>query len=35
VDFCKESIYEYGNPRIVSDDCNSGVVTDLIKVEDN
>jgi penicillin-binding protein 1A len=34
VDFCKESIYEYGNPRIVSDDCNSGVVTDLIKVED-
>ncbi len=34
VDFCKESIYEYGNPRLVSDDCNSGVVTDLIKVED-
>ncbi len=34
VDFCKESIYEYGNPRLVSDDCNSGVVTDLIKVND-
>ncbi len=34
VDFCKESIYEYGNPRLVSDDCNSGVVTDVIKVND-
>jgi penicillin-binding protein 1A len=34
VDFCKESIYELGSPRLASSDCKSGVVRDIIKLED-
>lgn len=34
VNFCKESIYELGTPRLYSDDCNSGMVTDIIKLQD-
>ncbi len=34
VNFCKESIYEFGDPRIYSSDCNSGVVSDIIKLKD-
>lgn len=34
VDFCKESIYELGDPKLFSKDCNSGKVTDIINVKD-
>lgn len=34
VSFCKESIYKYGNPKIFSQDCNSGKVTDYINLKD-
>ncbi|MBN1301406.1 MAG: PBP1A family penicillin-binding protein [Melioribacteraceae bacterium] len=34
VDFCKESIYELGDPRMDSPDCKTGVITDLIKITD-
>lgn len=33
-DFCIESIYEYGNPKLSSGDCTQGVITDLIKAVD-
>ncbi len=33
-DFCKESIYELGNPRLYSRDCSSGILKDIIKLED-
>jgi len=32
--FCKESIYETGQPRLVSPDCRTGTVTDIINVKD-
>ena len=32
--FCKESIFEYGEPRLYSPDCKSGVITDIINVKD-
>ncbi len=32
--FCKESIYEYGNPKLFSDDCQTGVVEDYINIRD-
>ncbi len=32
--FCKESIYEFGNPKLVSPDCRTGVVTDIINIKD-
>ncbi len=32
--FCKESIYELGNPKLVSPDCRTGVVTDIINIKD-
>ena len=34
VDFCKESIYELGNPKLASGDCKSGVVRDIINLKD-
>jgi len=33
VTFCEESIYQYGDPRLYSDDC-SGKVTDIVKMTD-
>ncbi|MFA3783098.1 penicillin-binding protein 1A [Melioribacteraceae bacterium 4301-Me] len=32
--FCKESIFEYGNPKLYSPDCSSGVYTDIINIRD-
>lgn len=32
--FCRESIYENGRPRLVSPDCRTGTVTDIINVKD-
>lgn len=32
VKFCKESIYEYGNPKLYSEDCSTGEVTDFINI---
>lgn len=34
VEFCKESIYELGDPKIMSRDCRSGSLTDIIKITD-
>ncbi|MCZ7603776.1 MAG: PBP1A family penicillin-binding protein [Melioribacteraceae bacterium] len=34
INFCAESIYELGDPRIYSSDCNSGIYTDIIKLKD-
>ena len=34
VSFCKSSIYEMGSPRLYSDECSSGKVTDLINIRD-
>jgi penicillin-binding protein 1A len=34
VSFCKESIYELGDPRLWSEDCSDERVTDLIKLSD-
>ncbi|MCF8240928.1 MAG: penicillin-binding protein [Melioribacteraceae bacterium] len=34
VDFCSHTIFELGDPRIVSPDCNSGTYTDIIKLND-
>jgi penicillin-binding protein 1A len=34
VDFCKESIYELGNPKLASGDCRTGVVRDIINLKD-
>ena len=34
VSFCNESIYELGDPKIVSDDCQSGTLRDIINVKD-
>ncbi|MCB9218699.1 MAG: PBP1A family penicillin-binding protein [Ignavibacteriales bacterium] len=34
VKFCKESIYEYGNPKLYSNDCSSGEVDDYINIKD-
>ncbi|MBI9073575.1 MAG: PBP1A family penicillin-binding protein [Melioribacteraceae bacterium] len=32
VDFCEESIYEMGDPRLFSVDCNSGRISDYINI---
>ena len=32
--FCRESIYELGQPRLVSPECRTGAVTDIINVKD-
>ncbi|PID61588.1 MAG: penicillin-binding protein [Ignavibacteriae bacterium] len=34
VKFCKESIYEFGNPRLYSQDCSSGEIADFINIKD-
>jgi len=34
VKFCKESIYEYGVPKLYSEDCSSGEVEDYILMKD-
>lgn len=34
VKFCKESIYEYGNPKLFTEDCSSGEVIDYINMQD-
>jgi penicillin-binding protein 1A len=34
VSFCQSSIYEMGSPRLFSDDCSSGKVTDIINIKD-
>lgn len=34
VNFCRESIYEYGDPRLSSGDCRTGTLTDLINLKD-
>ena len=34
VDFCKESIYEYGDPRLFSRECSEGIVSDIIRLQD-
>jgi penicillin-binding protein 1A len=34
VSFCKSSIYEMGSPRLYSDDCTSGKITDIININD-
>jgi len=34
VSFCKSSIFEMGSPRLYSDECSSGKVTDLINIRD-
>lgn len=33
-DFCKESIYELGDPKLYSPDCRAGVLTDIINKKD-
>lgn len=32
--FCKESIYELGDPKLYSADCRTGVLTDIINIKD-
>ncbi len=34
VNFCRESIFELGDPRLYSEDCNSGIYSDIIKLKD-
>lgn len=34
VKFCRESIYEFGNPKLYSEDCSSGELTDFINIAD-
>lgn len=34
VNFCEESIYDLGDPKLYSSDCNSGTYTDIIKLKD-
>lgn len=34
VQFCKESIYKYGNPRRYSSDCSGGSLTDIVNIKD-
>ena len=34
VKFCKESIYKYGNPKLFSEDCSSGEISDFININD-
>lgn len=33
-DFCRESIFENGDPKLVSPDCRTGTITDIINVKD-
>lgn len=34
VRFCKESIYELGDPRLFSSDCRTGVLIDIMNIKD-
>lgn len=34
VNFCEESIFELGDPKLYSSDCNSGRYSDIIKLKD-
>ncbi|MBU1100434.1 MAG: PBP1A family penicillin-binding protein [Bacteroidetes bacterium] len=34
VNFCEESIFELGDPKLYSDDCNSGIYSDIINLKD-
>ena len=34
VKFCRESIFEYGEPKVFSSDCQGGALTDIINVKD-
>ena len=34
VSFCKESVYELGNPRLYSSDCGNGKLIDIINMRD-
>jgi penicillin-binding protein 1A len=34
VKFCRESIFEYGEPKVFSPDCQGGSLTDIINVKD-
>jgi penicillin-binding protein 1A len=34
VKFCKESIYELGDPKLFSTDCRTGILTDIINIRD-
>lgn len=34
VQFCKESIFELGDPKLMSNDCNTGSITDIINLKD-
>lgn len=34
VSFCRESIYDLGQPRLTSDECRSGSLTDIINIKD-
>jgi penicillin-binding protein 1A len=34
VKFCKESIYQFGNPKLYSADCSTGELTDFINIKD-
>ncbi|MEW6003820.1 MAG: PBP1A family penicillin-binding protein [Stygiobacter sp.] len=34
VTFCRESIYELGQPRLISNDCKTGGITDIINKKD-
>lgn len=34
VRFCKESIYELGDPRLYSNDCRTGVLIDIMNIKD-
>lgn len=33
VKFCRESIFEYGNPKLYSNDCRGGVYTDIANIK--
>ena len=34
VNFCKESIFELGDPKLYSDDCKQGIYSDIINLKD-
>lgn len=34
VNFCRESIYEFGDPKLTSQDCRTGTLTDWINIKD-
>lgn len=34
VKFCRESIFEYGNPRLYSNECRSGIYVDIANIKD-